>query len=55
MLSDPIVPNERTQFSLGSHFETDTGDLSREDAQLLNHLIDGLLQVKHFTLNVDVD
>ena len=38
-----------------SDLQTDSSDLGREDSQLEYHVVDGLLERRHFSLDLSVD
>src|SRR5699024_3877741 len=44
-----------TQLALGPDLTGDPGDLAGEGVQLVDHLVDGVLQVEHLTLSVHGD
>src|SRR5699024_7014816 len=43
------------EFALGAHLTGHPGDLTGEGVQLVDHLVDGVLQVEHLALGVHGD
>jgi hypothetical protein len=44
-----------SQFTLSTHFSGYSSDLSGEDRQLVNHVIDGINQIQDLSRNLDTD